>query len=105
MLLLAHKNMIELIGQSGDHIFIFLKEGLEILKTDSYFATLIASGNQHNKQIHKTSIANLPLNVTLSSSSYKNHLFLIIKQKKSKYRLPKFSILLVIDSSKNTFES
>lgn len=58
MLLLAHKNMIELIGQSGDHIFIFLKEGLEILKTDSYVATLIASGNWHNKQIHKTSITN-----------------------------------------------
>lgn len=68
MLLLAHKNMIELIGQSGDHIFIFLKEELEILTTDSYVATLIASGNRHNKQIHKTSITNLPLNVTLSSS-------------------------------------
>lgn len=68
MLLLAHKNMTELIGQSGDHIFIFLKEELEILKTDSYVATLIASGNRHNKQIHKTSITNLPLNVTLSSS-------------------------------------
>ena len=68
MLLLAHKNMIELIGQSGDHIFIFLKEGLEILTTDSYVATLIASRNRHNKQIHKTSITNLPLNVTLSPS-------------------------------------
>lgn len=47
--LLAHKNMRNLIGQLGAHMFIFLKKGRKLLKINNFFAVgniLGESGNQ-----------------------------------------------------------
>ena len=93
---LTHKNVSNLIGRSGIHIFLFFKRGRKTLKIFKYFVTsvgkmqwehLVSNGNQYIQQIHQKIDFKLTFKYSIANNNKSNKLVNQIKTTGSFYAL------------------